>query len=435
MLSEPEARELLHRAVSTVAVSGPPADELVRRGLRSRRRTHVTAVLGVAAAVGLVAVGSVVVSDIAGPADLPAATSTIATTNQAPSPSQGATTLPATRLVGMGPVAVTVPAQWGTNETRCGTPLEDTVVFEGNGVRSCFVSQRDVSSVHFGPISAWEPRSWEQRSTRTVDLGALTITRSGIGLHYEGPREPKYVFSVGVVTVPSADIAMWVMSTDQTVVRQILDSVQAVPDGYVAIPLSGLVEQADLEVVKKQVRRPGLSDGVLLSADPPLGSVVPRGSTVTVRVSTSSTQANADDQLIDYVHDLAAGSTTPPNNIDRPYLPVTLGLGDEVVRVENLSSLDRGASWLILRDHFNGYSGPFSARDYLATDPDTWAVTDEGQQFCPWGRADDLPGFEKDRRLTIEPSKLTDCTQWWAVDVYVDNSGRVNALSLNLVEP
>lgn len=129
------------------------------------------------------------------------------------------------------------------------------------------------------------------------------------------------------------------------------------------------------------------------------------------------------------------GSSVPPGGLGGPYVPVTLGLGGEVVRAVHLPSLDQAANWLIHRDFFNGYSGPFSARGYLATDPDTWTVTDDGQQSCQWGRSHDLPGFEQQRRLTIEPSNITDCTQWWAVDVYLGERGSIDAISLNLVEP
>lgn len=447
MLSETDARELLRQAAVGVPVGEPPADELVRRGRWSRRRTRVSAVVGVAAAVALVAVGSAIVSDDADVSGRPAVAPTTAPTAPAApeaSVQRGLVTPPGTRLVGIGPIAVAVPNEWGTNDVRCGTPLMDTVVFEGTGTRGCRVEQRDVSSVHFGRISDRLPRTWEGNTTRAIDLGDFEIIRSGIGPYDEGQGEPKFDFSVGAVTVPGHDVAMWVVSTDQEIVRQILDSVRSIPDGYVAIPVekgpsprtAPFQEFAGLEVTHESVYREGVEPGVLLSTEPPLGSVVPDGSEVTFTVSgPGEPLSGPDGPLVRRLHAFAV----EPGAVTVSGVPfgerVAIGLGPDVVRTLTGTRAEEPSAWLIDRPFFAGYTGPFSALDRLRDDPALWSATEGEQLFCPWGRSVDLPGFEQHRRLTIEPSDITSCTQWWAVDVYVDEGGAIDAVSLNLVEP
>lgn len=444
MLTDDRTRDLLRSAVADLTVSEAPADELVRLGRRTRRRTRVAAVLGGVAAVGLIAVGSAVVSTTERTADQPAATQPTAPTDTPPPTQGGLVTPPGTRLVGMGPIAVAVPRSWETNDIRCGTPLSDTVVFESTGTRSCFVEQRDVSSVHFGRIGRWERRTWERNATTALDLGEIDITRSEIGPYHEGPGEPTYPFSVGVVTVPGYDVAMWVVSTDQELIRSVLDSVRAIPDGYVAVPATSAAssttwpfeEDAGLDVREVTVYREGMSPGVLLSSDPPFGSIVPAGSRVTRTVTGPGEPLSGPDApLARKLHAFAAAPGAETLGAIPLSDQVAIGLGGDVVKTLTAEQLEDPSAWVIHRPYFAGYSGPFNALEQLRRDPELWSITEEKQQFCPWGRAADLPGYEKDRRLTIEPSNITSCLQWWAVDVYLDESGSINAVSLNAVEP
>ncbi len=443
MLSDDRTRHLLRSAVSGLTVSTPPAEELVRRGRQSRRRSRAATVLGAAAAVGVVAVGSVLVSDLAQAPVGPTATPTTMPIATKPSTRDGLVTPPGTRLVGMGPVAVAVPESWGTNNVRCGTPLADTVVFEGTGTRTCLVPPRDVSSVHFGRIGTWEPRSWEQNATTTIDLGEVEITRSDIGPYDEGPGEPPYDFAVGVVTVPGHDVAMWVVSTNQELIRRILDSVRDIPAGYVAVPAPSapdrtpsFEENAGLDVRQVTVYRAGLSPGVVLSSDPPFGSIVPEGSSVTRTVSGPGEPLSGPAGPL--ARNLHAFAVAPGPETLRA-IPfgdrVGLGLGGEVVKMLTPSQLEEPSAWVIHRDHFAGYSGPFSALDRLRRDPELWSITEGKQLFCPWARTAALPGYEQDRRLTLEPSGITTCLQWWAVDIYLDERDRIDAISLILAEP
>lgn len=444
MLTDDRTRDLLRSAVADLTVSEAPADELVRLGRRTGRRNRVVAVLGGVAAVSLIAVGSAVVADMGGVANEPAATQPTAPT-QTPPPTQGGlVTPPGTRLVGMGPIAVAVPKSWETNDIRCGRPLSDTVVFESTGTRSCFVEQRDVSSVHFGRIGMWERRTWERNATTALDLGEIDITRSEIGPYHEGLGEPTYPFSVGVVTVPGYDVAMWVVSTDEELIRSVLDSVRAIPDGYVAVPATSAAssttwpfeEDAGLDVRQVTVHREGMSPGVLLSSDPPFGSIVPAGSRVTRTVTgPGKPLSGSDAPLARKLHAFAAAPDAETFGAVPFGDQVAIGLGGDVVKTLTASQLADPSAWVIHRESYGGISGPFNALDLLRRDPELWSITEEKQQGCPWARTAALPGYEQDRRLTIEPSNITSCLEWFAVDVYVDESGSIVAISLNFDEP
>lgn len=447
MLTDDRTRDLLRSAVADLTVSEAPADELVRRGRKVRRRTRVLAGVGVAAAVGLVAVGTVVLVDTTDRADQPATTATSATTapTETPPPSteNGLVTPAGTRLVGMGPIAAAVPKTWGTNDVRCGTPLADTVVFEGNGTRSCLVPQRDVSSVHFGRIKAWEPRSWEQNATTTIDLGGVEITRSEIGRYHDGPGEPTYPFSVGVVTVPDYDVAMWVVSTDEELIRSVLDSVRDIPNGYVAVPVNSAASTriwpyeagAGLDIRTVTVYRAGVRAGVLLSSDPPDGSIVREGSRVTRTVAGPGKPLSGPDApLARKLHAFAAAPGAETLGAIPFSDQVAIGLGGEVVRTLTPSQLLEPSSWIIRRPLFAGRTGPFNALDQLRRDPELWSIT-EVKHPGEWPHSASLRGYQQNRRLTIEPTDITSIVEWWAVDVYLDDSGSIAAISLDLVEP
>lgn len=444
MLTDDRTRDLLRSAVADLTVSDAPADELVRRGRQTRRRTRVAAVVGGVAAVGLIAVGSAVVADMGGVANEPAATQPTAPTETPPPSTQnGLVTSPGTRLVGMGPIAVAVPQSWGANDIRCGTPLSDTVVFS-TGARDCLVEQRDVSSVHFGRIGRWEPRTWERNATTAMDLGEIDITRSEIGPYHEGLGEPTYPFSVGVVTVPDYDVAMWVVSTDEELIRSVLDSVREIPSGYVAVPVRSAASRtwpyeadAGLDVRQVSVYREGVSPGVLLSSDPPLGSIVPRGTRVRLTVAGPGEPLSGPDApLARKLHAFAAAPGAETLRAIPLSDQVAIGLGGDVVQTLTAEQLQDPSAWVIHRPYFAGHVGPFNALEQLRRNPDLWSITEGKYQFCPSARTPPaLPGYEQYRRLAIEPSDITSCVEWWAVDVYLDESGSIEAVSLNLVEP
>ena len=120
--------DLLARTADQTPVGPPPLDAL-RAGATRRRRRRTTALTATAA----VAVAAV----IGGTTLLTSHDPTTPVTSPTPTPTPAA---PATRLVGQGHAAIAVPADWPTNKSRCGTPLQDTVqIDDPSAAQYCLV--------------------------------------------------------------------------------------------------------------------------------------------------------------------------------------------------------------------------------------------------------------------------------------------------------
>ena len=279
MMSESEVRDLFAEAGDEITTRPAPVDELVRDGRRTARVRRGLQVGGVVAVVGLVIAAGLVWR----PATEPAGE--VATPPHAPA---------GMRLVGMGRVAVAVPEDWGTNDVGCDghSTKHESVVFDSEGSRSCRVATAyaDVSSLHIvGTGSHWARRFIERAEpARDVD---------GVPIAQARTREDGAQFT-GALIAETEDVVMWVASPDPEVVDDILNSVIVLPEGFVTVPTDpnmplattlAAMQSAGLEVNQVEQPKPGWSAGALISSDPPLGSVVPVGSTVTLVVTGEPT--------------------------------------------------------------------------------------------------------------------------------------------------
>lgn len=275
MLTESQARHLFAEAGAEIIPRPAPVDDLVRGGRRLGRVRRGLQVGGVLAAVALtVAVGLVWRQDPAAPS------ADVAVAPQAP---------PGTRLVGMDRVAVAVPEGWGTNAVDCDghTAQRESVVFDSEVVELCDPPAHvDVSSLHIVESSSDWAKPYLSNAHPAGEIEGVPIAR--VPTHEDGAR------FAGALIVESEDVVMWVLSPDADVVDEILDSVVIVPDGYVTVPTDpnaplasdqAAMETAGLSVEVVERFKPGWSAGSLISSDPPLGSVVPVGSTVTLVVT------------------------------------------------------------------------------------------------------------------------------------------------------
>lgn len=115
---------------------------------------------------------------------------------------------------------------------------------------------------------------------------------------------------------------------------------------------------------------------------------------------------------------------------------VELILGDSgVSRVIDTPALADPANWeLDTPEGYEGFTGPFSALDLL-DGVDHLTVTIGDHPHCagpPRPAPDHLTGLT---RVGIQPADIDSCIAWFTVDLYLDETGRVQAIVLDLFGP
>lgn len=115
-----------------------------------------------------------------------------------------------------------------------------------------------------------------------------------------------------------------------------------------------------------------------------------------------------------------------------------LGLGSELHKSLNRSELADPAAWIIDGELFRAYTGPFSALDVAAgADGQAIVVSVGDHPHCaspPMAPPDDLVDLT---RVSVQPDsdEIDSCLQWWTVDFFVNDDGRIEAVTLDLWEP
>ena len=116
---------------------------------------------------------------------------------------------------------------------------------------------------------------------------------------------------------------------------------------------------------------------------------------------------------------------------------VSLGLGADIdLPSVPAQSLVNPANWIIDRTTFRAYEGPFSALDLLSRVSVFNSLTDD-HPHCASPPVPAPDGFEDHGRIAIQPARTTidSCLQWFTIDLFVDDSGQVEAITLDLWEP
>ncbi len=218
-----------------------------------------------------------------------------------------------TRWVGMNGVVVAVPDWWTTGDTRCATPVEDTVYFDSGAIVDCADPvpdslAREVSSLAVldGTRGHGEWKTGEMEPVAEAD-GHEVVELEKCEKWFEGVCRRLFA-------VPDEGVVFAVTITDpgDADYRTIRDSVRILPDGQTTVPLRAedwgtpgwgaepdhvprlvrAVREAGLkaEVVEERIPKdsPGmvadLPAGSYLGSDPELGSVVDEGATVRITV-------------------------------------------------------------------------------------------------------------------------------------------------------
>ena len=276
-MDQQQLSDRLEDRVADLPVGAPPLDAM--RSAVRRRRSRLT-VLGAAAVVVLVAGGLVIQAADTSPDPRPPVV--------ADPPAEVDEPPAGHRYVGIGAAVVAVPDEWGTNETECGTPQEDTVIIDQGVIcLALFPRPKNVDSVDVRPYyDGLDLDDWVER-----DVDGERVLWSPVST--EG----------GVVTasvyVPSQQVTFVAASSSagaEEVVESLRGSV-AILENHTTLPgfqLDGIVPR--LERYRVELERLGLSIevnekssqldvGTVLATDPAVGSVVTPGDTVRVTVA------------------------------------------------------------------------------------------------------------------------------------------------------
>jgi hypothetical protein len=280
-MNEAQLTELLERAGEQTAVSPPPIDAM-RAGAtrRRRRRTAVFSAAGTALAVAGVIGG----------------TTALTTGPPAPVASTTPSTKPvATRTVAIGAVTVTVPADWGTNEIKCGmTPERDTVIIDPSRVvLYCLAPRPD------NVESVWLARkpAVDFHADSAVTVGGLPAQRQTT--RCKVADEPFFNSEcTGAVWIPTAEV--WVQaesSGDAAEVDRLLKQIHLAIDslgvpGFRSAEIDGSATKYTAELKRAGFKwriatkqDTGVRKGSVIAVSPAVGTLLDQGATVTVTVA------------------------------------------------------------------------------------------------------------------------------------------------------
>ncbi|MFS3128954.1 hypothetical protein ACLM5J_11180 [Nocardioides sp. Bht2] len=128
---------------------------------------------------------------------------------------------------------------------------------------------------------------------------------------------------------------------------------------------------------------------------------------------------------------------------------VRLGLGSELVIERPGPALHDDQSWLLDTQEFRGYLGPFSAlrlirhhaEDMGSATVDgpraAFELTDGASADCVGNPRRVPPTLASLHRVSVQPSahSRSTCLLWFSIDLFLDDEGRVAAVTLDLWEP
>jgi hypothetical protein len=148
----------------------------------------------------------------------------------------------------------------------------------------------------------------------------------------------------------------------------------------------------------------------------------------------SATPTSADERLVNTLVIFARTSSA----YDFAALPfadrVSLGLADQIRAVRDAADLARRDAWVLQVNPFRAHVGPFSAIELLTRDLPTKIVIGS-HAHCASPPVPAPSGFERLRRVSIQPTGIDTCLLWWTVDLFVSTTGQIEAITLDLWEP
>jgi hypothetical protein len=376
-MNEREATVLLERLGGMLEVSGAPVERVVDAGKLATRRRRRWQIGGAAAAVAAVVVGAGVIAQ-----DSPAGDKTPPTSHTTPSPTgdEALVTPPGTRLVGENGVVVAVPESFSTEDLPCGIQNSDTVTFRPDFKPKtlCTISDPRATLV---TIADSDSPSWQYRLSlkgEPVDVDGLDAVRSGVECQVALPRLTR---CAQALTFPESGVSFLVGSPRTGIIDRILDSAQAVPDGYVTVPsvyavqggdAAAAIEAAGLEV------DPACSVpeclGYVAGTVPPTGTPVKGGAAVSLRFDGSF-----------------SGGIPSEDDLLGTWRPSRIGDGPHIAKVQKSGGAPQTLTfkYLYQRLWFTGSEGCNDASGHVLLDGWSFSTSQVGYTLvgCPSPRA------------------------------------------------
>ncbi len=186
----------------------------------------------------------------------------------------------------------------------------------------------------------------------------------------------------------------------------------------------------------------------------PGSAPTPRPSKTDVAVAGSSKgSATPTPRDVDLVKKFVRFAANPQERTFQRFGPsVELGLGEELVAERSAQALHSDRAWVLgTKDTiFRAYTGPFSAvklvRDHLedasaegVRPSDAYTVTVGPHRHCASPPVPAPKKVRNLRRVAVLPSSESiehiGCLRWFSVDLFVDDAGKVRAITLDVWEP
>lgn len=140
------------------------------------------------------------------------------------------------------------------------------------------------------------------------------------------------------------------------------------------------------------------------------------------------------------VADLFIAFSVDPSAANFAALPladsVALGLGPDIAVTIPSTDLADPDAWVIERDEFRAWVGPFSLLDPVGRVAAHDVIEGE-HPHCAGPPVPAPDGYADHRRVAIQPASTTidSCLQWFTFDLFIGEDERVDAITLDLWEP
>lgn len=115
---------------------------------------------------------------------------------------------------------------------------------------------------------------------------------------------------------------------------------------------------------------------------------------------------------------------------------VQLGLGRDLQQSRSATELADPSAWIIDEEYFRAATGPFSALDMAAGSQDTVVSVGE-HTHCASPPVPPPADVAALARISVQPDpeRIDSCLQWWTVDFFVNETGDIEAVTLDFWEP